>query len=129
MEFGLRRHSMGKRKAAVKTEISARVMAVGASIVDNMQGGSGRERWGALVSLESRGTKDGVKRAVCGGLLSEIEERKKRGRKVGVGLVRAKVKEEGETWSSDVWGSRGDTPWRERRPAAREGSGATGAAM
>jgi hypothetical protein len=32
---------MGKRKATVKTEISARVMAVGASIVDNMQGGVG----------------------------------------------------------------------------------------
>jgi hypothetical protein len=65
--------------AAVKTEISTWAMAAGTSIVDNRQRESARERWGGLVGMESRGTKDCVKGAVCGVLLTEAKERAKQG--------------------------------------------------
>jgi hypothetical protein len=85
------------------------------------------------VRLESHGTEDWVK-VMCGGLRSETEERKKRGRKVRAGSAHAKVKEDGEgAWLSMAHGAqaawrarrRGPgerrlqsrMPWRERRPA------------
>jgi hypothetical protein len=67
------------------------------------------------VRLESHGTEDWVK-VMCGGLRSETEERKKRGRKVRAGSAHAKVKEDGEGGlvEHDTWGSSrmAQGPWR-----------------